>query len=258
MNCPLDAFVEKRIYEKYPDFRPIQVVGEYELLQSAIASVKTGAEKGMPRNVVRLSRLLNGISLLVHRDVLGLDFIAELELDADQTKIVQKLYGDWKTVSTDWRPGDEWNLIRQYLVELKCEQFFVVIGEDKTEDDQLERERQEKTAAFRERMESNLEPALKMAIVMYLMEALKRFVKMTGEQVRQVAFEIAMLGRSGISVDKRSGYSVPSLGSEDMSGPRMLAHYYASWKIAFPEKADELGLPFGKEYEQAKAMLKMD
>ena len=65
-----------------------------------------------------------------------------------------------------------------------------------------------------------------------------------------------MLGTRGISPDKKSGYSVPALGGEDMSGPRMLAYYYVSWKIGFPHKVDVLGLPFEKEYEMALSMKK--
>jgi hypothetical protein len=34
----------------------------------------------------------------------------------------------------------------------------------------------------------------------------------------------------------------------------MLAYYYVSWKIGFPEAVNRLGLPFEKEYEMAVSM----
>ena len=56
---------------------------------------------------------------------------------------------------------------------------------------------------------------------------------------------------NGISPDKKSGYKVTTLNGEDMSGCKLLAYYYISWKIAFPDKVSALGLPFEKEYAQA-------
>ena len=93
-----------------------------------------------------------------------------------------------------------------------------------------------------------------MAIMMHMVDAIKRLEGLDVERVRIVAAQIAMLGTRGISPDKKSGYSVPALGNEDMSGPRMLAYYYVSWKIGFPGKFDVPGLPFEKEYEMALAM----
>ena len=90
---------------------------------------------------------------------------------------------------------------------------------------------------------------------MHMVDAIRRMREMDADKVRTIAAQIAMLGTRGISPDKKAGYSVPALDSEDMSGPRMLAYYYVSWKIGFPEKVGALGLPFEKEYETALAMV---
>ena len=142
-----------------------------------------------------------------------------------------------------------------FVDELRVADFFKV--EDAASKTAEEQRQKESNRSFQERIKSGSDPALNMAITMHMVDAMKRLEALDVEKVRVIAAQIAMLGTRGISPDKKSGYSVPALGNEDMSGPRMLAYYYVSWEIGFTQKIDALGLPFAKEYEMALSMKNM-
>ena len=91
---------------------------------------------------------------------------------------------------------------------------------------------------------------------MYMLGALKYFQDMDKKEIKKIAFEIAMLGVSGISPEKQSGYKVPSMPDKDFGGYQLLAYYYVSWAIAVPEMLDQLNLPFSTAYQTALSMFK--
>ena len=218
-----------------------------------MTSVMSGANGGFPKNIVKLNRTLNAVSFLQYKELLGIDFVDKLNLSSDETKLAKYLYDDCKKTMSDFHPGDEWQLVRRFLAQTKCDEYFSVLGEEEQRAE--EKRKEESTRSFQQRVTSGEDVALNMAITMYMVEAIKRLRSYDVERVRFIAAEIAMLGTRGISPDKKSGYSVPSLGDEDMSGCRMLAYYYVSWKIGFPDKVSALGLPFDKEYAQALELL---
>jgi hypothetical protein len=54
---------------------------------------------------------------------------------------------------------------------------------------------------------------------------------------------------------QKSNYEVQSL-NKTMSGYQTLAYYYVRWAIAIPEMLPQLQLPFDKEYDLAKKIVK--
>ena len=89
--------------------------------------------------------------------------------------------------------------------------------------------------------------------VMYVVDALQYFKDKSQEEIKKIAYDIAMLGRQGFFPDKE-GYEVASMPNKTFSGYHILAYYYVSWALALPEMLQELQLPFDKEYEMAKMM----
>jgi hypothetical protein len=127
-------------------------------------------------------------------------------------------------------------------------------GVDEVDAENEEARRKESTKKFQERFSSGDDMALNMAVKMFMVGAIGELRTLPVENVKHIAAEIALLGMKGISPDKKSGYSVPSLDSRDMSGCQMLAYYYVSWKFAFPDAVHKIGLPFENEYAEALAM----
>lgn len=252
MNCPIDVLVMDRNFKNCPELRPAQVVAAYEMASAALQSLQTAVQNGFPKNIVRLSRVLDGVSFIQYRNLLGIDLLEYLQLPDEELDLAGQLYGSCKETLVSFKPGDDCRLVREFLDVLHCSEYFEVLA---PQSEFEERRQKESVRTFQDRVKSNADPALNMAITMYMVDAIKRLKAMPAGEVRGIAVEIAILGMHGISPDKRSGYAVKSLGEEDMSGPKTLAYYYISWRIAFPEKVGGLGLPFENEYLQAMSLV---
>jgi hypothetical protein len=96
---------------------------------------------------------------------------------------------------------------------------------------------------------------LNMAVVMFMVEALQFFESMPKEEVKKIAFEIALQGTQGYRPDK-SDYRISSVKGKTFSGYQILAYYYVSWAKAIPEMLSQLQLPYDQEYEMALRMYK--
>lgn len=89
--------------------------------------------------------------------------------------------------------------------------------------------------------------------VMYCLSGLKAFKAMTAEQVRQVGFEIAILGTRGINVnDPSSAYTLRSLPGT-FSGLHLLCLQYAAFQQIEPSM--DIGFDVSREYSEAQRML---
>jgi len=93
-----------------------------------------------------------------------------------------------------------------------------------------------------------------MMMSMYMLSAMQYFDKLTHDDVKKIAFEIATVGINGISPQKK--YSIKSIADKEFGGYEFLAYYYVSWAREFPDALDKIGLPFTKAYETALEMYK--
>ncbi len=94
-----------------------------------------------------------------------------------------------------------------------------------------------------------------MAVVMYMVDALEYFQKLTIDQVKSIAHEIMYLGIHGINPNNQ-GYKVSLIPEKSFSGYHLLAYYYVSWAISEPKQLELLKLPFKNEYEVARKMFR--
>ena len=86
---------------------------------------------------------------------------------------------------------------------------------------------------------------------MFMVEALQHFKEKEASDIKQAAFELAILGRHGIDPNKKD-YIISIINNKRFSGNQILAFYYVSWALAMPEQVQHLGLNFGEEFEMAK------
>ena len=111
-----------------------------------------------------------------------------------------------------------------------------------------------KNAQFALDHQDGADPMETMMMSMYMLSAMQYFDKLTHDDVKKIAFEIATVGISGISPKKK--YSIKSIPDKDFGGYEFLAYYYVSWAREFPDALDKIGLPFTKAYETALEMYK--
>lgn len=93
------------------------------------------------------------------------------------------------------------------------------------------------------------------AVAMYMVDALQFFDGMSNEEIKKIAFEIAMQGTQGYRPDK-DDYRLSSIKGKTFSGYHILAYYYVSWALAIPEMLSQLQLPYDDEYKLALTMHK--
>jgi len=95
----------------------------------------------------------------------------------------------------------------------------------------------------------------RMDAVMYLLGALEKFESMSSAAVKQVGFEVAMLGTGGIDInDPAQKYQLRCLPG-NFSGLHLLCLEYASFKKTAPDM--DIGFDLSKEYKSALSMMEL-
>ena len=284
MNCPLDLFVEKRMYDRYPIVRAIQLLSLMEQETYNIKAIK-GSEnsKFVPLDIVQNSKVMNIVTSMHFEHLFGLRFYQEYKPTRAQFDQAKDFYDEFLAYD-DYKPGEEYELVEYFMDSLHAERFMSILPLSDYFDDSFDR--MEKTKAMRdaalgedapvggnsfdgltEEQKKNQDdfyaqnkdgedPMKTMMMSMYMLGALEYFDGMDKMEIKKIAFEIAMIGTTGISPDKKSGYKVPSIPEKDFGGYQLLAYYYVSWALAIPEMLASLGLPFDTAWATAQEMWK--
>lgn len=284
MNCPLDLFVEKRMYDKYPIVRAIQLLSLMEQETYNIKAIK-GSEnsKFVPLDIVQNSKVMNIVTSMHFEHLFGLRFYQEYKPTRAQFDQAKDFCDEFLAYD-DYKPGEEYELVEYFMDSLHAERFMSILPLSDYFDDSFDR--MEKTKAMRdaalgedapaggnsfdgltEEQKKNQDdfyaqnkdgedPMKTMMMSMYMLGALEYFDGMDKMEIKKIAFEIAMIGTTGISPDKKSGYKVPSIPEKDFGGYQLLAYYYVSWALAIPEMLASLGLPFDTAWATAQEMWK--
>jgi hypothetical protein len=88
--------------------------------------------------------------------------------------------------------------------------------------------------------------------VMYCLDAMEKFAKMPSDKVRQIVFEIAMLGTRGFEInDSARNYRLRSAPGE-FSGLQLVSLMYVGFKQFAPDQS--VGFDLAKEYAAAKSL----
>jgi tetratricopeptide (TPR) repeat protein len=101
---------------------------------------------------------------------------------------------------------------------------------------------------FKDRAVGGLRPDA----VMYCLDAMEKFAKMPEEEVKRIASEIALKGRTGLDTnDPAQKYQLKSLPG-DFSGLNLVCLMYVGFKSFAPEM--DLGFDLSKEYAAAQEL----
>lgn len=263
MNGPVDLLVEARLHRDRPALRPAQLLSLLSMQKSGLESVRVGSSSGVfPRKIVSVNRILNLAAALQVRELFGIEPDAGYAPTAKESAAAEEILSLARNADNEDRPAGMFELVRASARILGCERWFAMGPEAEyvlaptPEEKAAEAERAEKQAAFDEKHKDGGGPAVTAMMSMYMAGALEDLEKRPPDEVRRIAVDIAMLGTSGISPAKKSGYSVPSLPGRDFGGYQMLAWYYVSFALSMPEVLPKLNLPFAGAYELAKQMRK--
>ncbi len=269
-NTPIDLFIEQKIHDEFPQIRPYHLLSLYQLQKEAVKAVtdKTIVDIAPPK-ILSKSKIFNLINALQFKDLYGVDLLPEFNATKAEMAEAKSLYDEYLEYKDDRKPGEEYELVDNWASDLNLDMNFDLIEESqfrKTHKDtdsilrsieedpmglkSFDPEEEEEMKTFQDR---EAEIGTNMAVVMYMIDALNYFDKMSKDEIKNIAFEIAMLGRQGFN-PKKKGYTLSSIPGKSFSGYHILAYYYVSWKLAIPEMVDQLQLPYDEEYKLALSM----
>jgi tetratricopeptide (TPR) repeat protein len=270
-NTPIDLFIEQYIYDKFPQLRPHQFLSLLRLTQDGIKAVtsKEIVELSDPWILDR-SKSYNLINALGFKEIYGVDLVARHKPVPSQLKKAEKSFKEYLEYKNTKGPGEEYDLVNNWADDLGLLGYFELLDEKKYRSQQvdpitppatgMEGFDSPESEVFKDQemstfLEKHKDADVNMAVVMFMIGALKKFKPMEKSKVKDIGFQIAQIGMSGISPEK-DGYHVPLLPGSSFSGYQMLAHYYVSWAIAMPDMLSQLQLPFDREYATAQQMFK--
>lgn len=283
MNCPLDLFVEERMFKKYKAMRPIQLLSLMAQEQDNINAIKGSMDsKFIPQSIIDASKIMNMVTSMGLENLYGIRLVGEYKPTKMEFAKAKDMLDEYKAYD-DYKPGEEYELVTYFAEEVDIDKFFSLMNEkdfgrdsyereeathalkhmalgddaDSSEGnsfDGLSEEQQKRQDTFYKENKDGEDPAKTMMMSMYMLGALEAFDGMSTSMIGDIAFEIAMIGTKGISPDQKSGYHVSAFPNKDFGGYQLLAYYYVSWALAFPEKLAALGLPFDSAWQTAKMM----
>jgi len=162
-------------------------------------------------------------------------------------------------------------LVQHWAEDLKLNKYFELIDENEYRNKRLnidnllesierdpfdlETKDPKKLREMDKFQQSQKEIGTNMAVVMFMVDALRYFKDMPVAEIKKIAFEIAMQGVHGYNPDNK-GYKLNSVPGKEFSGYHIMAWYYVSWMLSMPDDISILNLPFDNEYKIAVQMSK--
>lgn len=265
-NAPLDLIIEKRIYEEYRELRGLQFLSLEKLFREGIEAVTHTDSRIFPEDIVSKSKILNYLNALLMRDLFTLDLTGLYGITKSERKQAEEFYQEFREIENGFEPGFEYELIARWGSRLGLSKYFELVPEkeflgdnavknltDRIKKDFDEYWHKEPPDRMKGPVDYGDDPAGQMAVIMYCVDALNTFRGMSTEEVKKVAFEIGLLGTTGINPsDKERRFNLGSLPGKKFTALQLLAFMYVSWKLVKPDL--DTGLNFEKEYEAAKKM----
>ena len=268
-NAPLDLFIEEYLHNEYAELRPYQFVSLINIVQNGLQAVTNKEVVELsPKEILSKSKVYNLVHAFQLKDLYGLDFISDFKATKLELDQATKFYNEYLEYKDDKEPAEEYELVQHWANDLKLNNNFELIGENQYRqrsnvDDLINslekdpfgviekdpiKEREMKTF-----LEGQNDIGTNMAVVMFMVDAMQFFKNKNKEEVKKIAFEIAMQGTQGYRPDVEN-YKLNSIPNKTFSGYHILAYYYVSWAIALPELLSETQLPFDEEYKLASKL----
>lgn len=237
-NCPLDMLIERHLRDT---FKPLQSAQFLSVQLMANEAWQTNSNPEIrqltPRKIFLASFTLNGAYGLFLDDLFhGASIFAPPYRSAETFGLSQRLYQHWQERAQNLGPGDEYGLVDEFADMTGLRDWYEWRPDPGHHEATAEPLKQGTT-------NPSLLKAKQPAAVFYFLDAFKRFDAMTPEQVRDVAFEIALLGRNGLDYaapDEK--YELRALPDRKFSGLHLMCLMYAGFKRVAPEHEVQMDL----------------
>lgn len=271
-NAPIDLFIEDYLYNEFAELRPLQFISLFTMIKDGVyATTNKKVVEFSPKHILSKTKIYNLIGAFHFKDLFGIDFIKDFQPTTIEQKEAQRMYDEFLEYKLDRKAGEEYELVQNWANDLKLQDNFELVDEEtyrkrtasagdilkSIEEDpyDLNSNRAYKDRQMDKFQKSASEIGLNMAVVMFMVDALKYLQDMPNDKIKRIAFEIASVGTQGIFPEK-NGYKLSTIPNTDFTGYHLLAYYYVTWALAMPEVLSELQLPYDNEYKMATSMHK--
>jgi tetratricopeptide (TPR) repeat protein len=260
-NVPIDLFIEDFLYKDYPPLRPFQFISLLELLKEYIAVSKNRAiAENTPIFIRTATIILSLVNAHQFKDLYGFDLSNQFEVTSQQLKISKELYSEYLKYQKNDRALDAHELIRQWAKRLGIEGYFSLIEETEFRASKMDGAGEEPDHFINPELQSPKtqidfakEPAGQSAVTMYMLAALQYFNGMPPAKIKEIGFEIGLLGQKGIDhANMEQRYYLKSIPDKEFTGLQILSYMYVAFHFIDPTL--DMGLNFKKEFETAKGL----
>lgn len=264
-NAPIDLFIEDEIHQHFKTFRPIQFLSLMQLLGVALEGANSKQIiEFTPPNVYRGNVTMSLTHAFHLQELYGVDMLDSFNSKARaHIKLAQKLYAQFKEMQPDREPGEEYDLIDWWGEDLTLKSYYELLPEkgfssytadnilDAVIEDPFDINNPEKDATKWVKSQS---PTANEAVVMYCLSALQYIKDKSPQEIKQIGFEIAMMGRQGFNTNNSEKiYHFANVPRKDFSGLEALAWMPTTWQQI--DNTVDIGADFKKEYELAKELI---
>jgi tetratricopeptide (TPR) repeat protein len=230
-NCPLDMLIETRLRERAPALSAAQFMALRMGAQEALeTTIEPKIVEVTPKMILRAGTALNGAyALFLDNLFRGATTYALAYQRGESFSVSQRLFQHWQTRCPQLGPGDEYALVDEFADMVGLKGWYDWKPDPGTH--MVAEQTQKEGTTNPELLRKKATPA-----VYYCLDALKRYEKMPVEKVKEIAFEIGMVGRNGLdyaSPDKK--YTLKSLPDEQFSGLHLMCLMFAGFKRIAPE-----------------------
>ena len=224
-------WIETLLHRDLPALRHAQFVSLHRLAGEALTAV-THAEirKIMPPKVLRATTALNGAAAIFLDDLnhRATDFWSHYQR-LDGAALSPQLFQLWKDRRDSFQPGDEYDLVDAFADLLGVRGWYEWQPDPGTHE-------VTEPAAHEGTTNPELLRSKHPAAVWHLLDALKRYAPMDAEQVRAIAFEVAMLGQGGLDyASPEAKYTLTTLPGETFTGLQLMCLMHAGFQRIAPE-----------------------
>lgn len=227
-NCPLDMLIERHLRNTFSALHSAQFLSVRVMATEAWqANNNRDIRRLTPRKIMQASLALNGAYCLLLDELFqGASAFAAPYRSLDDFGLSQRLYQHWVERSENLGAGEEYGLVDEFADMIGLSNWYEWrpdLGTSGT--------RGMISGGGTQVLLQQQHPA----VVWHLLGALERYEKLTDDKVREIAFEIGLVGRSGLDYSApEPKYSLRSIPGENFSGLQLMCLMYAGFKRIEP------------------------